>query len=143
MFTDIEGSTRLLQELGSELYGTELERHRERVRRAITAHAGVLLGIEGDAFFIAFTRASDALSAASEMQAALADGPIRVRIGIHTGERGAPARRDPGAGDPARARPFAPVNDRHLPGGINTEEIISTLHARQAPMMHASAGLAL
>ena len=86
MFTDIEGSTRLLQELGGERYGAELERHRERVRDAIAAHGGVELGIEGDAFFIAFARASDALDAAREVQAALADGPIRVRIGIHTGE---------------------------------------------------------
>ena len=86
MFTDIEGSTRLLQELGGERYGAELERHRERVRRAIAARGGFELGTDGDAFFIAFARASDALGAASEVQAALANGPIRVRIGIHTGE---------------------------------------------------------
>ena len=86
LFSDIEGSTRLLQELGSERYGAELELHRERVRRAIAARAGFELGTEGDAFFIAFARASDALGAASEMQAALAEGPIRMRIGIHTGE---------------------------------------------------------
>ena len=86
MFTDIEGSTRLLQKLGGERYGVELERHRGRVRRAIAGHGGLELGTEGDAFFIAFARASDALGAASEVQVALADGPIRVRIGIHTGE---------------------------------------------------------
>ncbi len=86
MFTDIEGSTRLVRELGGERYGAELERHRERVRRAISTHSGVELGTEGDAFFIAFSRASEALSAVSEMQAALAEGPIRIRIGIHTGE---------------------------------------------------------
>lgn len=86
VFTDIEGSTRLLQKLGGKRYGAELERHREQVRRAIAARGGVELGTEGDAFFIAFARASDALGAASEVQAALANGPIRVRIGIHTGE---------------------------------------------------------
>jgi class 3 adenylate cyclase len=86
VFTDIEGSTRLLRGLGGERYGAELVRHRERVRRAVTAHDGVELGTEGDAFFIAFARASDALAAANGIQAALADGPIRVRIGIHTGE---------------------------------------------------------
>jgi class 3 adenylate cyclase len=86
LFTDIEGSTRLLQELGSERYGAELELHRQRVRGAIAAHGGVELGTEGDAIFVAFARASDALSAAGEVQTALVDGPIRVRIGIHTGE---------------------------------------------------------
>jgi predicted ATPase/class 3 adenylate cyclase len=86
LFTDIEGSTRLLQELGSERYGAELELHRERVRRAVAAHGGFELGTEGDAFSIAFARASDALGAAGDAQAALSDGPIRVRIGIHTGE---------------------------------------------------------
>ncbi len=86
MFTDIEGSTRLLRELGGERYGVELERHRERVRGAVASHGGVELGTEGDAFFIAFARASDALGAASDMQVALADGRIRVRVGIHTGE---------------------------------------------------------
>jgi predicted ATPase len=75
-----------LERLGSERYGVELELHRARVRRAIAAHDGVELGTEGDAFFVAFARASDALGAASEMQAALAGGPVRVRIGIHTGE---------------------------------------------------------
>jgi predicted ATPase len=86
LFTDIEGSTRLLEELGSERYGAELELHRDRVRRAIGAHGGFELRTEGDAFVIAFARASDVLAAASEVQAALAGGPIRVRIGIHTGE---------------------------------------------------------
>ena len=86
VFTDIEGSTRLLEELGGEPYGAELEHHRERVRRVVTAHDGVELGTEGDAFFLAFARASDALAAASDVQSALADGHIRMRIGIHTGE---------------------------------------------------------
>jgi predicted ATPase len=86
VFTDIEGSTRLLRELGSEGYGEELRRHRELVRDAIVAHGGVELDTEGDAFFIAFERASDALKAAGEVQGALAEGRVRVRIGIHTGE---------------------------------------------------------
>jgi predicted ATPase/class 3 adenylate cyclase len=86
LFSDIEGSTRLLRELGSERYGAELERHRERVRCAIATHGGRELGTEGDAFFVVFARAADALEAAGDVQAALADGPIRVRIGVHTGE---------------------------------------------------------
>jgi predicted ATPase/class 3 adenylate cyclase len=86
VFTDIEGSTRLLEELGSGRYAAELELHRERVRRAVAAHGGFELGTEGDAFFVAFARASDALRAAADVQAALTGGPVRVRIGIHTGE---------------------------------------------------------
>ena len=86
LFSDVEGSTRLLEELGSERYAAELYLHRERVRRAIAAHGGYEVGTEGDSFFIAFARASEALSAASEVQAALVGGPIRVRVGIHTGE---------------------------------------------------------
>jgi predicted ATPase len=86
VFTDIEGSTRLLRELGAQRYGVELELHRERVRSAVAAYGGVVLGTEGDAFFVAFARASDALGAASGVQVALGDGRIRVRIGVHTGE---------------------------------------------------------
>jgi len=55
----------------------------------------------------------------------------------------AAARGHPTAADPAPARPLASLNDEHLPAGIDTEEIISTVNARRAPMMHASAGLAL
>ena len=49
-------------------------------------HGGVEVDTQGDAFFVAFTRASDALGAAGEGQRALASGPIRVRMGVHTGE---------------------------------------------------------
>jgi predicted ATPase/DNA-binding SARP family transcriptional activator len=86
LFTDVEGSTRLLGELGSVRYSEELGRHRELVRQAVANHGGSVLGTEGDAFFVAFARASDALATASEVHAALADGAVRVRIGVHTGE---------------------------------------------------------
>jgi class 3 adenylate cyclase len=85
LFTDIEGSTRLLQELGGE-YADVLAEHRRLLRDAFTRHGGVEVDTQGDAFFVAFVRASDALAAAREAQAALGDGSVRVRIGVHTGE---------------------------------------------------------
>jgi len=85
LFTDIEGSTRLLHELG-EQYADVLAEHRRTLRNAFGRHGGVEVDTEGDAFFVAFQRASDGLAAATEAQRALRDGPVRVRIGIHTGE---------------------------------------------------------
>jgi predicted ATPase len=85
LFTDVEGSTRLLQEAGGD-YADLLAEHRRALREAFARHGGVEVGTEGDAFFVVFARASDALAAASAARAALADGPIRVRIGLHTGE---------------------------------------------------------
>jgi predicted ATPase len=85
LFTDIEGSTRLLHELGDG-YGDALDDHRRIVRAACAAHYGVEVDTQGDAFFMAFARASDAAAAAVDAQRGLADGPIRVRMGLHTGE---------------------------------------------------------
>jgi predicted ATPase len=85
LFTDVEGSTRLLHELGDG-YGEALHEHRRRLRAAFADHEGVEVDTQGDAFFVAFARASNAVSAATDGQRALADGPIRVRIGLHTGE---------------------------------------------------------
>src|ERR671937_619076 len=84
LFTDIEGSTRLLHELG-DAYADVLAEHRRVLREAFARHGGVEVDTQGDAFFVAFARASDALAAAREAQAAL-NGPVRVRIGVHTGE---------------------------------------------------------
>jgi predicted ATPase len=85
LFTDIEGSTRLLEEVG-ERYAELLSEHRETLRDSFARHGGVEFGTEGDAVFAAFTRAADAVAAASDAQRALVGGPVRVRIGIHTGE---------------------------------------------------------
>ncbi|HEX3266529.1 MAG TPA: tetratricopeptide repeat protein [Gaiellaceae bacterium] len=85
LFTDIEGSTRLLQELGDG-YADVLADHRRTLREEFARHGGVEVGTEGDAFFVAFAKASDALAAAAAGREALADGPIRVRMGLHTGE---------------------------------------------------------
>ena len=84
LFTDIEGSTRLLQELG-DAYAEALAEHRRVLRDAFARHGGVEVDTQGDAFFVAFARASDALAAAGDVREAL-DGPIRVRMGVHTGE---------------------------------------------------------
>jgi predicted ATPase len=85
LFTDIEGSTKLLHEMGSEAYSDALAEHRRAVREASARHGGVEVDTQGDAFFIAFPTAPGALDAAREAQEALALGPIRVRMGIHTG----------------------------------------------------------
>src|SRR5215210_1900157 len=85
LFSDIEGSTRLLQELGDG-YAEALAEHRRVLRRAFERHAGVEIDTQGDAFFVAFARATDAVAAAADAQRALERGRIRVRIGLHTGE---------------------------------------------------------
>jgi predicted ATPase len=86
LFTDIEGSTRLLQELGAERFNAALGEHRRVLRKAFQAHEGVELRTEGDSFFAAFASARDAVAAAAEALQAFEGSPLRVRIGIHTGE---------------------------------------------------------
>jgi len=85
LFTDIEGSTKLLHELGDAYAGVLAEHHR-LLREAFTRHAGTEVDTQGDAFFYAFMRASDGLAAAGAGQQALEGGPVRVRMGLHTGE---------------------------------------------------------
>jgi predicted ATPase/class 3 adenylate cyclase len=85
LFTDVEGSTKLLHELGAEGYAEALAEHRRVIRDACTAHDGVEVDTQGDAFFFAFPTAPGAIAAAGEMTEALAAGPIRVRVGLHTG----------------------------------------------------------
>jgi predicted ATPase/class 3 adenylate cyclase len=92
LFTDVEGSTRLLQEHGAG-YADLLAEHRSALREAFARHDGVEVDTQGDAFFVAFSRATDAVAAATEARKALEAGPIRVRMGIHTGE---PLRTDEG-----------------------------------------------
>jgi predicted ATPase/class 3 adenylate cyclase len=89
LFTDIEGSTRLLNELGAEFDGI-LNQHAEIIREALRRHGGVEVNTEGDSFFAAFESASAAASAAAEAQRQLHERewprPLRVRMGMHTGE---------------------------------------------------------
>jgi WD40 repeat protein/class 3 adenylate cyclase len=91
LFTDIEGSTRLLRRLG-ERYAEVVGRHDRVVRAACAGHGGREVSTQGDAFFVAFPRAGDAVAAAVQVQRALAaerwpdDAGVRVRMGLHTGE---------------------------------------------------------
>ncbi len=82
LFTDIEGSTRLLDELGAEAYGAALAEHRRVLRDSFERNGGVEVDTQGDAFFVAFPTASGALDAARKAQDAL---ELPVRMGLHTG----------------------------------------------------------
>ena len=85
LFTDIEASTRLLHELGDG-YADALAKHRRLFREAFVRYGGVEVDTQGDAFFVAFPRAQDAVDCAAAAQKALEGGPVRVRMGLHTGE---------------------------------------------------------
>ena len=91
LFSDIEGSTRLLQRTGNA-YADLLAEHRRLLSEAFERHHGFEVDSEGDAFFVAFASAGDAAAAAAQAQRALAHHPwpgeteIRVRMGLHSGE---------------------------------------------------------
>jgi len=90
LFSDIEGSTRLLNRLGQRRYDELLTAHQEILGAAFAAHLGRVVDTQGDSFFVAFSTAADAVAAAVDGQRALAghrwsDGAeIRVRMGLHT-----------------------------------------------------------
>ncbi len=75
----------MLHELGAEAYTNALAEHRRVIREVCARHGGVEVDTQGDAFFFAFPTAPGALAAARELTEALASGPVRVRIGLHTG----------------------------------------------------------
>jgi predicted ATPase len=85
LFTDIAGSTRMLLELGPVAYAEALAEHRRVLRDAFARHGGIEVDTQGDAFFVAFPTAPGALASAADAQRSLEGGPIRVRMGIHTG----------------------------------------------------------
>jgi len=86
VFTDIEGSTALLDELGAEAFKEALADHRRAVRDAFGAHSGYEVDDAGDGLFYGFASASGAVTAVAQAMALLADGPVRIRVGVHTGE---------------------------------------------------------
>ena len=106
LFTDVEGSTKLLHELGAEGYAEALADHRRLIREPCLRYDGVEVDTQGDAFFFAFPTAPGALAAAGALTEALASGPIQVRVGLHTG---APLLTDEGyvGGDVHRAARIA------------------------------------
>src|SRR5436190_3709294 len=86
LFTDVEGSTRLLHELGAEAYAEALAEHRRALRKVFAAEGGVEVDTQGDAFFYVFTDARAACAAGAAANVALEPGLIRIRMGLHTGE---------------------------------------------------------
>ena len=92
LFSDIEGSTRLEQQVGTTRYGQIRERHREILRAVFERHEGREQGTEGDSFFVIFDSARAALAAAVAGQRGLSAEPwlvgevVRVRMGLHSGE---------------------------------------------------------
>jgi YVTN family beta-propeller protein len=92
LFTDIEGSTRLLKELGRNRYAEVLGVHERLLRAAFAAHQGRVVDTQGDEFFVAFRTAADAVAAAVDAQRDLAaenwtdEVDVKVRMGLHTGE---------------------------------------------------------
>jgi class 3 adenylate cyclase/streptogramin lyase len=91
LFTDIEGSTRLVKQL-RDRYGEVLAEHQRLLRKAFAQHGGYELDTQGDAFFVAFASARDAVLAAVAAQRAVSGYPwpdgasVRVRMGVHTGQ---------------------------------------------------------
>ena len=92
LFTDIEGSTALLQRVGADVYAPVLADHHGLIRSALAGHGGREVNTAGDGFFAAFSSPGACVAAALEMQQALAEHgwpggePVRVRMGVHCGE---------------------------------------------------------
>ncbi|MGH2373642.1 MAG: adenylate/guanylate cyclase domain-containing protein, partial [bacterium] len=134
LFTDIEGSTQLLQQLGPS-YNNLLEEHRRLLRAAIEAEGGHEVNTEGDSFFVAFSSAARASAAAATAQRALAGHPwpdgaaLRVRMGLHTGEA-TPVGRDYVGLDVHRA---ARINAAGWGGQILVSQATKTLIEHALP----------
>ena len=126
LFTDIEGSTRLLKRLGGDYYKLLLAEHHDLFRALFVEHAGREVDTQGDAFFVVFRRAKDAVATALAAQRAVAahswpqQADVRVRMGIHTGE-------------PARAA------ERYIGLGVHrAARICSVAHGGQILLSHAT-----
>jgi peptide/nickel transport system substrate-binding protein len=129
LFTDIEGSTRLLRELRDE-YATALADHQRIIRAALADHDGSEIDTQGDSFFAAFRRAKDALGAAVDAQRALAEHEwpggkeLRVRMGIHTGEPAVGGERYVGMGVHRAARIAAAGHGGQVLVSATTRELL-------------------
>jgi predicted ATPase/class 3 adenylate cyclase len=91
MFSDIEGSTQTLQQIGDEAFGHLLDQHHQVIREALAGQGGIEVSTEGDSFFAVFTDPVAAVRSATEIHMELAQrsaewpSPVKVRIGLHTG----------------------------------------------------------
>jgi class 3 adenylate cyclase len=126
VFTDVEGSTRLLEELGADAYREALGEHRRVVRDAFALDNGYEVDYEGDAFFYAFASAQAAVSAVSKAMVGLESGPIPIRVGIHTGEPALDPRKYVGM-DVHGLEPSART------GGFSFRDHVSFEHPRVVP----------
>jgi YVTN family beta-propeller protein len=130
LFTDVEGSTKLLDALGSVSYHEVLTSHQRLLRGVFAAHGGREIDTHGDSFFVAFQRAAEAVQAAIEGQRALAghDWPpgvaLRVRIGIDTGEPTIGGDRYVGLGVHRSARIMAAGHGRQILVSGTTRDLI-------------------
>ena len=129
LFTDIESSTRLVKELRGG-YGDVLAAHQRLLREPFERHGGREIDTQGDSFFVAFARATDAVAAAVDAQRALAehrwpDGvAVRVRMGLHTGEPAAAADRYVGFGVHRAARVGAVAHGGQVLLSNTTRELV-------------------
>ncbi len=142
LFTDIEGSTRLVQALGQSWIPV-IEAHNDLVESAITGNGGIVVKSEGDSFFAVFPAAADALVAALTAQHGLMDQPwppdgvVRVRMGIHTGlgvlggadyvgldvHRAARISDAAHGGQIVLSEPTAVLVERHVPPGVELRDL--------------------
>jgi predicted ATPase/class 3 adenylate cyclase len=136
LFSDIEGSTALLQRIGASRYGEVLARHRELMRSAFVGEAGYEVDSEGDSFFVAFATAKQAVAAAQRAQEALHgevwpdDVDLRVRIGIHTGEPSVAAPKYVGIDVHRAARIMASAHGGQVVVSSTTHELASEFPLR-------------
>ena len=130
LFTDIAGSTQLLRRLG-DAYADVLAEHQRLLREVFAAHGGREVDTQGDAFFVAFPRAVDAVQAAVEAQRALVEHPwpegtvVRVRMGLHTGEPTSIAERYIGVDVHRAARVGAAAHGGQVLLSATTRELVA------------------
>jgi YVTN family beta-propeller protein len=130
LYTDIEGSTLLLRQLGRDRYDEALTAHHGILEAAVAAHDGRVVDTQGDSFFVAFGTAADAVAAAVDAQRELAahtwpEGkPVKVRMGLHTGEPKVGAERYVGVGVHKAARIGAAGHGGQVLLSSTTKELV-------------------